>query len=212
MRFVHQKSVKDKKNSRALRIALLITGILGLIAGLYLLVLVLTPNIPILYPVEKIDAKALTEPKEDRVYIPKIGVNISFKSNGEQALDDGAWHRFPERGDPEKGGNFILSAHRFEIGWTPGDTRRKSPFYNIGKLAVGDQILIDFNGTRYGYEITEKTSVKPNQTEIEDETETARLTLYTCTLKGESDGREVFFAKPLGKVINGAVDRDNFQS
>lgn len=212
MRFVHQEGVKDKKKHRPLRLAFLITGIAGLAAGLYLLLLVLTPNIPILYPVRQIDAKALPEPREDRVYIPKIGVNIPFKAGDESVLDNGAWHRFPERGDPVKGGNFILSAHRFEIGFTPGETKRKSPFYNIGKLAVGDQVLIDFKGERYGYEITEKSSVKPNQTEIEDETSEARLTLYTCTLKGENDGREVFYAKPLGKVVNGAVDRANVES
>jgi LPXTG-site transpeptidase (sortase) family protein len=212
MRFVHQKGLEGAKKRRPLRLASMVIGVAGLVAGLYLLLLVLTPNIPILYPVEKIDAKSLPEPQEDSVYIPKIGVNIPFNAGDESVLDNGAWHRFPERGDPMEGGNFILSAHRFEIGWTPGATRRKSPFYNVGKLEVGDQILVDFSGERYGYEITEKSSVKPNQVEIEDETEDARLTLYTCTLKGETDGREVFYAKPLGKVVNGAVDRANVES
>lgn len=182
-------------------------GLVMFAAGLYLLVLVLTPNIPVLSATKRIDVKSLPEPREDRIYIPKIGVNITYKAGDESVLDDGAWHRFPERGDPAKGGNFIISAHRFEVGLTPGQTQRKSPFYHVGKLEVNDQILIDFNGKRYGYQITEKSTVKPTQTEIEAESDEAKLTLYTCTLRGESDGREVLVAKPLGEVVNGAVDR-----
>ena len=70
---------------------------------------------------------------------------------------------------------------------------------------------MDFQGKRYGYEIIEEKSVKPTQVEIEapvPEGEDAKLTLYTCTLKGESDGREVFIAKLLGEVDeNGMVER-----
>lgn len=180
------------------------------VAGGYLLLLILTPAVPALNPVRQIDAKQLPTPKTDTVYIPKIGVEVPLGSSGPEALNEGAWHRFPERGDPIKGGNFIVSAHRFELGLTPGQTARKSPFYHIEKLAVGDQVLIDFSGKRYGYEITEKKSVAPTQTDIEaslNPDEPARLTLYTCTLGGESDGREVFFGKLLGEVKNGLVER-----
>lgn len=192
---------------------LLLTVIAGilLVSGLYLLLLVLSPNIPIINPVHEIDAKQLPAPQENTIYIPKIGVAVPLESDGAEALNEGAWHRFPERGDPEQGGNFIVSAHRFEIGLTPGQTARKSPFYNIGKLAVGDQVLVDFNKQRYAYEITEHNQVKPNQTEIESPLsadQSPRLTLYTCTLKGESDGREVFIGKFLGKVTNGAVEQN----
>lgn len=184
---------------------LLVLSLIMLAGGLYLLLLVMTPNIPPLYPVEPIDVKKLEEPKGDRVVIPKIGVDVGIKTGGAEALDDGAWHRFPERGDPEKGGNFILSAHRFEIGFTPSETRRKSPFYHVEKLSVGDQIVVDYNGKRYGYEVTEKYQVKPDRVEIEAPSDEAKLTLYTCTLKGESDGREVIIAKPLGEVVDGNV-------
>lgn len=168
--------------------------------GLYLLLLVLTPNIQPFYPVEAIDVNALGKPQGDRIIIPKVGINVEFRSGGAEVLNDYAWHRFPERGDPVEGGNFIISAHRFEIGLTPGETRRKSPFYHIEKVDVGDQVIIDYKGKRYGYEIIEKTKVKPNQVEIEAPSEEAKLTIYTCTLGGENDGREVFIAKPLGEV------------
>jgi sortase A len=198
VRFKHKHGAL--KNSRLKPKFLLIISLILLGGGVYLLLLVMTPNIKPLYPLEKIDLKKLDKPDADRVIIPKVGINVQFKAGGPEVLNDYAWHRYPERGDPEKGGNFILSAHRFVIGLTPGETRRKSPFYHVEKLNVGDQILVDFNHKRYGYEITEKKAVKPDQIEIENPSKEAKLTIYTCTLGGESDGREVFIAKPLGLV------------
>lgn len=204
MYFLHKHGVK-KGQTIGSKI-LLCLSVFGLGGGLYLLLLVLTPNIPMLYPVHEIDARSLPKPAEDKVYIPKIGVSVHFKTGGPEVLNDGVWQRFPERGDPTKGGNFILSAHRFEVGFTPAETRRKSPFYHVGKLEVGDHILVDFQGKRYGYEIYEMKKVKPNQVEIEEATEEPRLTLYTCTLQGQADGRDVVFARPLGEVKDGMVD------
>jgi sortase A len=213
MHFRHKRGAKHKKVGRRFFSGFLLAlSLFGLVGGIYLLVLVMTPNVPVLFPIEEIDIKKLDAPKEDRVYIPKIGVNVSLAVGGPEALEKGSWHRFPERGDPVKGGNFIVSAHRFSIGLTPGQTRQKSPFYHIDKLEVGDQIIVDFKGKRYGYQITEHSEVKPTQTEIEAESDTPKMTLYTCTLKGESDGREVFIAKPLGEVKNGMVERPSISS
>lgn len=203
MLFKHAKGTKKKAG--VANFILMAIAFLCLAGGVYLLILVLTPSIPVLNQVEEINTKTLPKPTENKVYIPKIGVSIKFNTGGTEVLDYGAWHRFPERGDPVEGGNFILSAHRFEIGFTPAETRRKSPFYNIDKLSAGDQIIVDFEGKRYGYEVSEKVRVKPTQVEIEAPTEEARMTLYTCTLGGEADGREVIYAKPLGEVVDGKV-------
>lgn len=194
------KKTEKKKSSAKSKILLGVSLILFCV-GIYLLILILTPYIPVLYPQQQISAQTLGEPQGDRIIIPKAGINVEFKTGGEEVLNDYAWHRFPERGDPVKGGNFIISAHRFEIGFTPGEVRRRSPFYHIEKVAVGDQIVIDFQGKRYAYEVTEKTRVEPNQTEIENQSDEAKLTVYTCTLGGENDGREVIIAKPLGEVV-----------
>mgnify|MGYP001689892069 FL=1 len=110
-------------------------------------------------------------------------------------MEHGAWWRKPENGNPKDGGNFVLSAHRFIMGLTPQQTLRKSPFYNIDKLTVGDEIVIDYNGARYIYAISEKRSVKPEAIEIEQRTDQPQLTLYSCTLGGANDGRDVFIAK-----------------
>lgn len=130
---------------------------------------------------------------------PKIGLEVPFFEGDENVMEEGAWHRFPERGSPETGGNFILSAHRFVMKWTPGDIMNSSPFYNVGKLNEGDEFIVDYKGKRYYYIISKKYAVKPTDVEIEDPVKDmqkdAKLTLYSCTLKGASDGRDVFEAK-----------------
>jgi sortase A len=131
---------------------------------------------------------------ENRLYIPKLKLNVPY-GDTEDALNSGAWHRYPERGDPEKGGNFILAGHRFEMGWTYQEISKKSPFYHIDQLQVGDAIFIDFGGKRYQYAIEDRLRVKPTQVEIEAPSDNPKLTLYTCTLGGEMDGREVVIAR-----------------
>lgn len=192
---------KTDRRKTPLKSKLMLIFSLALFAcGAYLLVLLLTPYVPVFYP-QQVQSKNLGEPKGDRIIIPKVGINVEYKTGGEEVLDDYAWHRFPERGDPVNGGNFIISAHRFEIGLTPSEVRRRSPFYHIEKLAVGDQVLIDHKGVRYGYEVVEKKQVQPTQVEIEAPSDEPKLTIYTCTLGGASDGREVFIAKPLGRLV-----------
>jgi len=132
---------------------------------------------------------------ENRLYIPKIDVNLPYATGNETVMDTGAWWRSPSSGNPEDGGNFVLSAHRFTMGWTPGETARRSPFYNIDKLDIGDTITVDYEGNRYTYTIDKKYSVAPTAIEIEAPTEDDRLTLYSCGLGGANDKREVIIAK-----------------
>ena len=132
---------------------------------------------------------------ENRLYISKIDINLPYASGGAETMEHGAWWRKPENGNPKDGGNFVLSAHRFIMGLTPQQTLRKSPFYNIDKLMVGDEMVIDYNGARYIYVISETRSVKPEAIEIEQRTDQPQLTLYSCTLGGANDGRDVLIAK-----------------
>ena len=153
-----------------------------------------TPLSP-LVGVNKVSTKPTPQDKQNYIIIPKINLKVAVVTGtNEAALLKGAWHRYPWRGDPVRGGNFILAAHRFLMGWTPQQTRAKSPFYNIDKLAVGDQIFIIFKGKSYEYKITKSYSVKPTDVSIEDPGGPARLTLYSCTLKGSADGRSVIQA------------------
>ena len=182
----------------------LIIPVLMCLTEIYLLVLILTP---VYYPSPQ-PQKDWNEPvskkievTEQRIYIPRLSLNLKFDDT-ESTLNDGLWHRYPSRGDPEKGGNFILAGHRFELAPTPAETRRKSPLYHIDKLEVGDYLYADFNGKRFQYEITKTFVVKPTQIEIEGPSNEAKLTLYTCTLGGENDGRNVVEAKILTSNVD----------
>ncbi len=130
----------------------------------------------------------------DRLYIPQINVDVAIATGDSRALQKGAWHRKPENGDPEKGGNFILSAHRFVMDITPQGTVEKSPFYNIDRLAINDRLVVDYKGKRYEYEIRRKYAVPPTATAIEGKSDTPKMTLYSCTLQGSADGRDVIEA------------------
>lgn len=174
--------------------------ILLLGTGLYLLVTTLAPSIPP-FPVKEVAVRNfLAVPPEtgNRLYIPKINVDISIAEGDTAAvLEKGAWHRKPANGSPERGGNFVVSAHRFELGVTPQQTRAKSPFYHIDKLQAGDKIYVDYNKKRYTYEVVRKYKVDRYAVAIEAPSVEAKMTLYSCDLRGEAAGREVIEAKLL---------------
>ncbi len=138
--------------------------------------------------------KTENEITQNRLYIPTLDINLPYDTGSASVMERGAWWRQPSNGNPQDGGNFVLSAHRFVMGLTPQQTQRKSPFYTINKLRVGDKIIIDYNGKRYNYIIRKIFDVKPNAVEIERRTDTPQLTLYSCTLGGSSDGRNVIVA------------------
>ena len=193
-------SVKNRQKSWKSYI-LTIIAILMILGGVYLLALISTPLIlsQNINPKDNHTTQLITKTEnkitENRLYIPKIDINLPYSTGGAETMERGAWWRKPENGNPKDGGNFVLSAHRFIMGLTPQQTLRKSPFYNIDKLTVGDEIIIDYNGVRYNYIISEKQSVKPDAVGIEQRTDQPQLTLYSCTLGGANDGRDVIIAK-----------------
>ena len=197
-----------RNRSRSLlSFTLISVAILCFAGGIYLLWTALSPEIAtrLIDPENNQTTRLLAEtkdetPPEPHLYIPKIDVNVPYTTGTEAVMERGAWWRKPNNGNPKDGGNFVLSAHRFIMGVTPEQTRRQSPFYSINKLALGDEIIVDYHGHRYTYEITKIYSVTPDAIEIEAPTEDARLTLYSCTLGGASDGREVIIARLKGSA------------
>lgn len=177
------------------------------VGGGYMLMNAISPMLP---PSEQQAWATVTKLKseqprldEDRIYIPQINVDIPIVLAGNNeavALEKGAVHRVPENGNPKEGGNFVLAAHRFNLGVTPGATRAKSPFYHIDLLKKGDQIYVDFEGARYVYEVYDKSQVPSTAVEIEKRTDKPSLTMYSCDLAGPAAGREVVYAKPIGTV------------
>ncbi len=190
------------KPRRRGRWILTLLAVLLIVGGGYVALLVFSPVIAPAITMKPIDLKALPAPAVgvNRIIIAPIGVNIPYGTNGKASLDEGAEWRYPDRGNPETGGNFIIAAHRFSIQPTPQGTIEKSPFYNIDKLKVNDPIVVDYNGKRYGYKVSEISTVKPDDISIEARSDTPHMTLYTCELGGSEAGRVVIKASPMGEV------------
>ena len=193
--YKHDTPARPKKRLRNLMIVLVALGLVGV--GTYILIITQAPKLPISTSID-LDTSDDDDDDRNRIQIEKMNIEVPyFGEDTPAALEKGAWWRFPDRGNPEKGGNFILSAHRFNIGTTPQGTKARSPFYKLDELNDGDKIRIFYEGEWYEYEVTKKYSVQPDAIEIEDESVEPKLTLYTCTLQGSADGRVVIEAMPL---------------
>lgn len=189
---------------KSARTGMTVLPVVLVLAGAYALSLLYAPQLafipgpvlaePIHAPTDTNDQPA---PTGDYLSIAKLNLQVPFFTGTAATLEKGAWHRFPERGNPETGGNFILSAHRFNLGLTPQRTKVKSPFYNLHKLAVGDSIRAWFQGKAYVYEVTRLYEVGPHDTHIEDSSDTAKMTLYSCLIAGAEAGRLVVEAEPV---------------
>ena len=203
MRYKYKKGVNKANSRRRLGVFL---PVAGLFTGAYLLVNSFAPAVPpelsgqVAKVTETVTAK---EPAYDsnRLYIPKLGVDVVIEAGlTNETLKGEAWHRKPENGSPVDGGNFVLAAHRFNLGVTPLQTNSLSPFYHIESLESGDEIFADYDGQRFAYKVARKYSVPSNAVEIENRSEAHKLTLYSCDLQGPEAGRDVIEAELVGKV------------
>lgn len=182
-----------KKTKTFLRSVFLIISIVAIVAGLYLLFIMFSPKIA---STLQRNSTPKIESDNNQILIPDVGIKTPILEGGEEQLENGAWHRFPERGNPEIGGNFILSAHSFVWALTPQRVNEKSYFYNLKDTKIGDEVLVRWNSKDYKYIVESTFSINPDQTDIENPSDTSKMTIYTCTEGGSADGRVVVIAKP----------------
>jgi sortase A len=111
-----------------------------------------------------------------RVKIAKIGVDIPVieSKNSDYALSKGAW-RLPETSTPDKGGNTVISAHRFKYLPPSSET-----FYLLDKLEAGDLMTVFWAGKKYQYRVATKKIIPPEDLSILEPTQKPILTLFTC--------------------------------
>lgn len=107
--------------------------------------------------------------------IPQIGVDgMILEGEVYRTLDTGIWRR-PNTSTPDKGGNTVISAHRYMY------TTGPKTFYNLDKMKLNDEFIIFWEGKEYNYKVFEVLEVEPTQIEIEYNTDEPIVTLYTCT-------------------------------
>lgn len=131
-------------------------------------------------------------PLRNVLLIPKIGIDgLVHESSNPEILNYGIWRR-PKTSTPDKGGNTVFVAHRYLY------TTGINTFYHLPKMEINDQFVVFWQGKQYIYEVFEVKTVLPTKTEIEDNTDEAIVTLYTCTPLWTSEYRLVV----KGKLIN----------
>jgi sortase A len=112
----------------------------------------------------------------NRLIISKIGVNapIVESKNADYGLSRGAW-RVPETSTPDKGGNTVITGHRFK--YLPPNNLT---FYLLDKMEPQDIITVLWQDKEYFYRVSQKKIISPDQTQILNATKEPVLTLYTC--------------------------------
>lgn len=130
------------------------------------------------------------KPVTNRLVIPTIGVDMPIlEGPTEKVLDrGGAWH-LPNTSDPSKGGNTVLSGHRWK--YLPPSSMT---LYLLDRVQDGDPIIIYWKGVEYDYIVSGRKVVTPKQVDILNNTDSPRLTIFTCTPLFSTSHRLVLFA------------------
>ncbi len=97
---------------------------------------------------------------------------------------------------PGQKGNVVIFGHSSGVAWAPGNY--KYIFTLIDKLQFGQQVSLDYKGTRFVYVVTDSKVVAPNDMRVLDSNGTrSQLSLITCTPVGTSRYRLVVSARQV---------------
>jgi LPXTG-site transpeptidase (sortase) family protein len=211
----YNKTMENDKKKFYIKIFVIF---LEVISGAVLLYLLLLPLYPVLLYKFKISEQAVQVPLEDieairtstrqainslpdseytvsknRLIIHKIGVNapIVESRSEEYGLSKGAW-RVPESSTPDKGGNTVITGHRFK--YLPPNNLT---FYLFHELEVGDPVSVLWLGEEYYYKITETKVVPATAVSIMDPSNEPKITLFTCDPIYSTKNRLVVIAEPI---------------
>ncbi|MFC1612923.1 sortase [Patescibacteria group bacterium] len=141
------------------------------------------------------EKKSVQSVQINKIIIPKINVemNIIEGDDEKSSLRLGAW-LLPMSSSPDIGGNTIIAAHRYL--YKPPSPKT---FWDLDKLAVGDEFEITWAGEVYSYTVIETKIVEPDDVSILYNTAKPRATLFTCTPIYTSKKRLVVVGKPAGE-------------
>jgi sortase A len=131
-------------------------------------------------------AAATRRPDGERVVIPRIRVDVQVYDGPEdRALARGVYHH---AGTAEAGGsgNTVVAGHR-----------NRHAFALLAHLRPGDSVTYWREGTRNEYRVARVFSVDGADAAILRQTNTSRLTLYTCTPRFLGNRRTVVVATPV---------------
>lgn len=143
-------------------------------------------------PENKRDGAPLPGAASSRLYIPPLDLDwVVVEGVTQQDIKHAPGH-YPDSAGPGDVGNYAVAGHR-----APG------MFWDLDRLAVGDELILEDRTRFYTYAVTESRVVTPDKTEVVDpdpenpgaEPTTAMLTLTTCWPKFDNTHRLVIFAE-----------------
>lgn len=130
------------------------------------------------------------------IEIPKIGlVHKIFQGFELKQIDNGPGH-WPKSPVPGQVGNVVFAGHR---------VTHSKPFFDIDKLAVGDQIIFKMPWGQFVYEMTGQSIVAPTDVHILNPTNDATITLFACHPKHSAAKRYVITGKLVSATPPAAV-------
>lgn len=136
-----------------------------------------------------LDTKILEE-IDATLFIDSISIEGKiYQGESSKTIDVGFWH-FPLSKFPGQKGNAVIIGHRFQ--YLPP---AKNTFFNLDKIAVGDEIVIKHKEGDWKYVVTETKVVDDNDLSVVRDSDDYRLTLITCTPLWTSEQRFVVIAK-----------------
>lgn len=184
---------------RWLGVLLLATLLLGVTYGALLYTVPRLVTVPF---TDKADPNATarkietSKPSRNTLYIPQLNIEVPLLiGGGADSLAQGAWQQDASK-KIEEGDTVAVCAQAFSLESTPWQTRQRSPFYNLGRLDNGDQLVLDYKGHRYAYKVTHTGDELPPQ----DKKDTPGLIAYTCDASGQFD-RVAVQAAMIGDAV-----------
>ncbi len=139
------------------------------------------------------------------ISMPSLGITalnvshpISLTHDGLLApLKSGVGHLFSY---PGQGGKILVYGHSSGYPWDVSQYTKI--FRQINKLAIGDIININYNGTQYSYKITQKQTVDAKDTTAYRQEGREELILYTCWPPDSIKQRYLVHAIPLQTIAS----------
>jgi len=158
-------------------------------------------------------------PPENRIVIPKLGLNVPIVIPPVQALLNEDWAKleediqaglqngvvhYPGTAQPGQAGNFFVTGHSSYFPWAPG--KYKSVFARLHDLDVGDEYWVFYGGDKFRYVISEKKEINPSDVTALDQPINKRISsLMTCTPVGTTLRRLIITAQEVDPVTGLAL-------
>lgn len=152
---------------------------------------------------------------DPRLIIPKLNIDVPIRfgvSLGDvmSAMNNGVAHYRIAGASAYPGeiGNFVITGH------SAGDIYSSNPykyiFSGLERLEDGDLIYVNYNSTRYTYQVIKKEVVEPTDVAaLVVETNKPLITLVTCTPLGTSRYRLLVTGEQISPSYEGAKEPES---